>query len=223
MKVYFISGLGADRRVFKNIQLPSYCEAVYLDWIAPLKDETLAGYALRLAQNINTKEDFSLIGLSLGGMMAVEIAKKYSPLHTILISSIPSSTHLPIYYKAAGTLQLHKLIPITAIQKTRFLQRFFTTKTLEEKQLLQEMVYNMDVDFIRWAINAILKWQNTNIPSSLIQIHGTHDEILPLRFTHPTHLINKAGHLMVMNQAAEINKILIEIMGLHDDATKKPD
>jgi hypothetical protein len=31
-----------------------------------------------------------------------------------------------------------------------------------------------------------------------------------MRFTKPTHIISKAGHLMVMNRAEEINKILNE-------------
>ena len=41
MKIYFISGLAADRRIFKNLRLPDGFEPVYLDWISPLKDESL--------------------------------------------------------------------------------------------------------------------------------------------------------------------------------------
>src|SRR6266487_4519719 len=98
MKVYFISGLAADKRVFKHIQLPPGFEAVHLDWISPQKDESLANYALRLADNINRNEPFALVGLSFGGMLATEIAKRYHPAATILISSVPVSTQLPGYY-----------------------------------------------------------------------------------------------------------------------------
>ena len=41
MKVYFVSGLAADKRVFKHIILPVGFETVYLDWITPLKNESL--------------------------------------------------------------------------------------------------------------------------------------------------------------------------------------
>src|SRR5450432_3539489 len=102
MKVYFISGLAADSRVFKYIQLPAHCEAVFLEWITPIKNESLQNYSMRLAERIDMNEPFSIIGLSMGGMMASEIACRLSPAATILISSVPSSKHLPFYFKIAG-------------------------------------------------------------------------------------------------------------------------
>jgi hypothetical protein len=39
-KVYFISGLGADSRVFSFLDL-SYFEPVFLDWLPPQKKESL--------------------------------------------------------------------------------------------------------------------------------------------------------------------------------------
>ena len=212
MKVYFISGLGADRRVFKNIQLPSQYQPVYLDWIPPLKNETLADYALRLAKPIDTTESFSLIGLSLGGMMAVEIASHFQPVHTILISSISSSGHLPKYYRLLGKLQLHKFLPVSIVKQTSLIKRFFSAKTTEDKKMLESMIRNMDVPFMRWALGAVLSWRFTTPLQNMFHIHGSYDEILPLRFAKPTHIIRKAGHLMVLNKAAEINQILADIL-----------
>ncbi|MBC7849623.1 MAG: hypothetical protein H7Y31_07800, partial [Chitinophagaceae bacterium] len=54
MKVYFISGLAADRRVFKNIVLPDEHEIVHLDWITPLKGESLREYSQRLSSPIDS-------------------------------------------------------------------------------------------------------------------------------------------------------------------------
>ncbi len=212
MKVYFISGLGADRSIFKHIQLPSHCQPVYLDWIPPFKNESLAGYAQRLAEKINPSENFSLVGLSMGGMISVEITRHFKPLHTILISSISSSRHLPKYYRYLGALQLHKYIPISLMQNGAILKRLFTFETAEDKRMLKVMIRRIDVDFIRWGMEAILKWKSAEPPGRIIHIHGTHDEILPRRFTRPTHLISKGGHLMVMNRAGEINRILAEVL-----------
>ena len=211
MNVYFISGLGADRSIFKYIKLPPGHEAVHLDWIPPLPGETLAGYALRLARKIDLSTPFSLVGLSFGGMIAVEIAKKTSPLFTIIISSIPSIAHLPGYFRIAGRLRLHKLIPVFFIQRAAILKRFFTTETPADKKQLKAMIRNSDARFIKWAMHAILTWDNTGIPAQLIHIHGAQDKILPRRYTQPTHTIS-GGHLMVLNRAEEINAVLCEVL-----------
>jgi len=212
VKVYFISGLAATGNIFRNIKLPQYCEAVYLDWIPPEKNESLPQYALRLSQKIDTSKPFSLMGLSFGGMLAVEIAKVLNPSCLILISSIPSFQHLPYYYKWAGKLRLHKIIPVSFIRSASVLKRFFTTETKEEKKMLKAMITNSDAHFIRWAINAILTWKNTEIPKNVLHIHGTKDGILPMRFTKPTHNIKKGGHLLVLSRAEEINKILAKVL-----------
>src|ERR1044071_2262482 len=107
MKVYFISGLAADERVFRHINLPEQYEAVHLAWLAPLPHESLPHYARRFSGRINGDEKFCLIGLSFGGMIAVEIARILRPEKLILISSISCPAHLPSYYKIAGFLRLH--------------------------------------------------------------------------------------------------------------------
>jgi pimeloyl-ACP methyl ester carboxylesterase len=208
LKVYFISGLGADSRVFKHIQLPPGFQPVYLEWIKPLGNESLARYALRLSEGINSSERFALVGLSLGGMIATEIAKLYVPEQVVLISSIPSAHCLPGYYLLGGKLNLHKLIPIGVFKKASFIKRFFTAETSGDKKLIREMIQHCDAAFIRWGMQAILTWKNTDIPERLIHIHGSQDFILPKRFTKATHVIPRGGHLMIMTHAAEINAIL---------------
>ncbi|HLG39082.1 MAG TPA: hypothetical protein VI461_05410, partial [Chitinophagaceae bacterium] len=66
-KVYFISGLGGDKRVFSFLDL-SFCEPVFIEWIKPLKKESLESYALRLRNQIPEKNPV-IVGVSLGGMM----------------------------------------------------------------------------------------------------------------------------------------------------------
>ena len=214
MKVYFISGLAADSRVFKYIQLPAHCEAVFLEWIKPMKNEPLKDYSLRLAEKIDTSEPFSIIGLSMGGMMASEIACRLNPLVTILISSVPSSKHLPFYFKAAGALKLQKAIPISLVKSAAVVKRLFTAETDEDKKMIRQIIKESDNFFIRWAMDAILKWKNETPPLSYVHIHGSKDEVLPIRFTKPTHVLSKAGHLMIMTKAKEINKILEEALSV---------
>ena len=208
MKVYFISGLGADSRVFKHIHLPPGFHPVYLEWIKPLNRESLASYALRLSAGINPAEPFALVGLSLGGMIATEMAKLYVPEQVIIISSVPSVLSLPRYYLIGGRLNLHKIIPVSFFKKASFIKRFFTAETSGDKKLIREMIQHCDTEFIRWGMQAIVTWKNTDIPKRLIHIHGSQDFILPKRFAKATHVISRGGHLMVMTHAAEINAIL---------------
>jgi pimeloyl-ACP methyl ester carboxylesterase len=212
MKVYFISGLAADKRVFKYIQLPTGCEAIFLDWIAPEKEETLPSYALRLASKINTSEPFALIGLSFGGMLATEIAKVYKPAVTILISSVPVSKDLPGYFRLAGKMGLHKIVPVSLLKSSAATKRFFTREKNADKKLLWEIIHESDAGLIRWSVDAIMNWQNDVVPQPVWHIHGTRDEILPVRFTHPTHTIPKHGHMLVMTASGMVNDLLAEAL-----------
>jgi len=212
VKVYFISGMAADRRVFRHIQLPTGFEAIYLDWITPQKKESLPSYAMRLATNIDTTEPFALVGLSFGGMLATEIAKQFQPVATILISSVPVSSHLPGYFRIAAKMNLHKIVPISLLKSSAAAKRFFTTERSDDKKLLWQIINESDTGLIRWSMHAILNWQNDTIPQPVCHIHGTRDEVLPIRYTQPTHTIDKAGHMLVMTRPGEVNEILSNVL-----------
>lgn len=212
MKVYFISGLGADSRVFHHIRLPEGYEAEFITWIQPRRNEPLHDYAMRLAGNIDRSKPFVLVGLSLGGMLATEIARNLNADLTILISSIPCAGHLPSYYRIAAKMRLHKLVPIGVLKSGSFLKRFFTKELSEDKQLIRQLIKETDPAFIRWALQAIVEWRGEIFQGRYVHIHGSGDEILPVRYTRPTHVIQKASHMMILTHAAEINRILREVL-----------
>lgn len=91
MRVYCISGVGADHRAFQRLNIPDH-ELIAVPWIEPLSNESLSSYANRLGASIDTKEPFALLGLSFGGMLAAEMAALLKPRKLILISSIASSS-----------------------------------------------------------------------------------------------------------------------------------
>ena len=212
MKVYFISGLAADSRVFKHIKLPDDYQAVYLDWIKPQKNESLQSYSCRMAEIIENDKPFAIVGLSMGGMIAAEIAKIYQPAACILLCSVPTHLHFPRHFKWAYFLRLHKLLPVTLIKTASMLKRGFTADNKEDQLLLKKVIKDSDPVFIRWAMHAILSWKNETIPQPLWQIHGSSDGILPIRFTKPTHTIKGGNHLMIMSKAPELNEFLKEAL-----------
>lgn len=212
MKVYFISGLAADRRVFRHIRLPERYEAVYLEWLRPEKGESLSAYAARMSGQIDTADTFYVLGLSLGGMIASEIVRLYPQGKLILVASIPHAGHLPAYYRWMQRIWLQKLVPVGAIKTGVYLRRYFTTESKEDKEMLREMIRDADPYFIRWSLSAVLEWQSRELTGEVIHIHGTRDIVLPLRYTRPTHVIPGGSHLMIFDRAHDINGILAEIL-----------
>ena len=208
MTAYFISGIGADDRMFTHIRPPEGYQAAHIHWIPPQKNEALGDYAARLIAQIDTSEPFVLIGLSLGGIMAVEIAKRIPSQCTIIISSIPLSAHLPPYFRAAGQLGLGRIAPATLLKAATSLKHFLTMKSPANRRLIQSVIWSGDDEFIHWALNAVLEWNNTEIPSPLYHVHGTRDEVFPIGFTQPTHVISKAGHMFLLSRPEEVNNLL---------------
>lgn len=212
MKAYFISGLGADKKAFQKIKLPQGYEPVFLDWIPPQKKESLSNYAQRLSSLIKSDEEFILIGLSFGGMLASEIAKLHQPLKTIIISSLATSNELPWYFKKAGSIGLHKAVPIKLLKAGSVLKNLMGVASREDKAIILNYARTADPDLVRWSIHAIVNWKQAERLPTIIHLHGSNDRLLPIKYTHPDFIIKGGGHLMIFNKAEEVNKILQQVL-----------
>ncbi|HEY1114635.1 MAG TPA: alpha/beta hydrolase, partial [Chitinophagaceae bacterium] len=173
MNIYFISGLGADERAFQRITLPERFVVHHLAWKPPLDDESMNAYARRMAEDIEKESPFSIVGLSLGGMIAVEMNSFLKPVQTILLSSDFTRNHLPVYVQWIGRTRLHRVVPPSWLKKLPSLAYwFFGTKTTAEKSLLDQFLRDADEDLLQWSINAVLSWENKALPPNCIRIHG---------------------------------------------------
>src|SRR5258708_3024786 len=106
--IYCISGLGADQRIFSHLKVPGV-RLLHLPCLIPNTDESIGAYALRMKADINGDNPV-LMGVSFGGMMAVEIAKYYTAATVILVSSIGSRHSLPWWMMVCGQLGLNRLM-----------------------------------------------------------------------------------------------------------------
>jgi pimeloyl-ACP methyl ester carboxylesterase len=205
--IYCISGLGADEKIFANLHIKGY-ELKYIPWIRPHKKESLEGYAKRMSEYI--KEDAAvLLGVSFGGMMGIEIAKQKPLRKLIIVSSIKSVNELPRWMKAAGTLKLDKIVPVSLHKYTEKIGNArLGVSTKEEKEMVRAYRKNADLVFVNWAIKQILNWKNNWQPDKLIHIHGDRDKIFPARKVNPTYIIKEATHMMIYNRAAEICELI---------------
>jgi pimeloyl-ACP methyl ester carboxylesterase len=211
--LYCISGLGADERVFSKLRISGY-ELKPVRWLQPLPGEQLTSYALRLTEQVE-EPDPVLLGLSFGGMMAIEISRLKSVSKIILLSSIKTTSELPAWMNVAGKTSAYKLLPerqigsIKALKALRPIQNYFLgAKTEEEKRIANEFRDNVDPAYLKWSIAQVLTWKNDSIPSNLVHIHGSNDHIFPVKKIQNAHIIPGGGHFMVMNKPQEIATII---------------
>jgi len=214
MNTYFISGLGADERIFSKLKLSGKINIIHVEWIDPHKNESLESYAERLSRMIDTSKPFALVGVSFGGMIAVEISKRLKPAATIVISSTILSSHLPALYRFAGKLKLLKFIPSKLLKASNKLTQhyYFGTKSGSEKILLNRIIKDTDPYFLKWAIGSILNWENKVKPERIFHIHGTNDKILYSKKARPDFVIENGTHFMVYQNANKISVIIDQLI-----------
>jgi pimeloyl-ACP methyl ester carboxylesterase len=205
--LYIFSGLGADERVFQMLDFSGF-STTFIKWIVPQENETIENYATRLLDQITTTKPI-LIGLSFGGIIAIEVAKQIDTEKVILIASAKTKNEIPFYYRFAGQLGLHKLLPTQLLRKSNFITSwFFGTKSNFDNQILKQILIDTDPKFLKWAIDKVAKWKNQTPIQNIFHIHGTNDKILPLFFVKSNSIIKNGGHLMTLNKAEELNQIL---------------
>ena len=169
------------------------------------------------------EENAVILGLSLGGMLAVEMAKTMPSAKAIIVSSAKTRNEIPFYWRMFRYLPVYKFLPAGSIRSTAGIQQYFlSANSAVMRQYLVAARKKADVAFCRWALGAILKWNNLIVPANVIHIHGTGDKLLPFRYVKADIPIKNAGHLMVMENAGEISWQLRRILQLtHSSGVEK--
>lgn len=207
--IYCISGLGADEQIFTKLNLRGY-KLKHIPWLEPIKGETMEEYAVRMGSLI--KEDNAvLIGVSFGGMMAIEIAKQKHLKKLILVSSIKSTAELPYWMKVAGKLKLDKVLPLRPIKLTEKIADYrLGVSNEEEKQMANGYRKAANMVYLEWAVNQAINWKNNWQPDHIVHIHGDKDRIFPVKRITSAIVIKEGTHMMIYNRADEISNIILK-------------
>ncbi len=209
--IYIFSGLGADERVFQQLDLSGYT-TTFIRWEVPQKRESIENYATRLLPQITSIRP-TLIGLSFGGLIATEIAKQIETEQIILLASIKTKNEIPYYYRLGGKLMLHKLLPTQLLSgKNLFSNLVFRNSSNVERLLMESIFAGTNPIFLRWAIDKAVRWNNQKQLENIRHIHGTADHIFPFRYVSCDVKINNGGHLLTLKNADEISQILRTII-----------
>lgn len=208
--VYLIPGQGGDARLFKKLNLNNV-DTTIINYIIPEKNETLPNYAKRLSIQIDTTRPFYIIGVSFGGMCAVEMAKFLHPIKVIIISSAATQEEIPFRYKFQRIIPINKLFGGKFLKfMTNIVRPIFEPDSKTEQETFKAMIHDKDPKFMKRSVNCIIHWKNKDVPNNIIRIHGDKDHTLPFRKIKKPIRVRGGSHMMILTKADEMNRIINE-------------
>jgi pimeloyl-ACP methyl ester carboxylesterase len=187
--IHALPGLGGDHRLFPGPwnDLPDF---IAHDWPPHHQERTLAEVAHRLCDEFNICDGDILVGASLGGMVACEVAKIRQLKVLYLVGSAAHKEEISHLLAL-----LHPLIDFTPIDWLRVSAGLFPGE-------LPQMFAGSEPSFLRSMCRAIFQWEGmSSLPTSCYRIHGRHDRVIPPPLN--IDLILDGGHLISMSHPKE--------------------
>ena len=212
INVYLMPGMAANSKIFEYIRLPEIYQIHKLDWIIPKKNETLKFYAKRICKKID-QPDPILIGVSFGGILIQEVSKYLNYKKIVIISSIKTNEELPISMKMAKKTKIHKILPFKWINNIDKLALFAFGDGIKKKvKLYQKYLSYKDPNYLKWAMDCIVNWDQKEIIKEIIHIHGKKDNVFPVKNLSGRVYLIEGNHAIIITRANQINKLLIELL-----------
>lgn len=212
--VYCLHGQGSDTRLFTHFRLDSTAFNLYLITL-PMPDcgGNMAQLATKILAEIDTTEAFILVGVSLGGMVAVEINEQFRAQKVVLISSAKSSKEIPFRYRFMHFLPIYRLIPRVLYKVgARLMQPIIEPDRRRQAAIFNAMLSDKNALFLKRSTRLIVDWQRTNSANNIVQIHGTKDHTLPIKKTHSDYTIKNGSHLMMLTEGEQLSALVNQIL-----------
>ena len=188
--------MGADRRMFPPpwASLPDFTAH---DWPRYSGEQSLAAMAESVCRNCGIHDGDSLIGASLGGMVACEITSTRKIKALYLVGSATR--------KEEVNSLLAILHPLAQVAPFDWL-RLSAGKIPSE---LAQMFAETDAAFMRAMCVAIFDWQGLKASAVKVhRIHGKHDLVIPS--PAKVDLLLDGGHLISITHARECVEFIRE-------------
>ena len=207
--VYLIPGQGADARLYKNLDIDSTFEVRDIKYSIPDKKWDMRDYAMELALQIDTTRKFSIVGVSLGGMLATEMNEFLNAENIIVISGAKSRKEFPFRYRFQKTIPLHKITPGFLMKfGAKVLQPIFEPDRKKDKETFKAMLSDKDPRFLNRTVTMIVEWERKSYRDNIVHIHGDYDNTIPLRNVDTDYIVKEGSHMMVLTKGALISEII---------------
>jgi pimeloyl-ACP methyl ester carboxylesterase len=211
--IYLIPGQGSDSRIFSETNLGDEYEIRHIELWTPYENMSLETYARWLSVQIDTSTYFSLIGVSLGGMIATEMSTFLNPDKVIIISSAKNKQELPRRYTFQKWIPIYQIVPNRLAKKgAQILQPIVEPDRNNRKDIFVKMLKDKDPYFLDRTIAMIIMWDREKSPKGIIHIHGDNDHTIPYSNVAYDYLIKDGSHMMTLTRSAEINTLLVSIL-----------
>jgi len=185
--IHILPGMGADSGMFGD-EWRGLPGATFVDWPPYGGETTLAEIAARIVAEHAIADGAMVVGTSLGGMIACEIANQRKLSRLVLVGSAIHPREI-----AALLTALRPLAPLAPAEWLRLSASVIPGE-------VARMFSQAEPAFIRAAIAAVFKWEGLNprLPRP-IRIHGKNDWIIPP--PPRVDLLLDGGHLIAMTHA----------------------
>lgn len=211
MKLYIISGLGADYKVLEKLEFSTGTEIIFLNWLIPERQEKFGKYVERMAEKIDDSEPFSLLGYSFGGIMVQEINKLKKAEKVVILGSIKSDKEKSRLIKAGEITGIPKIIPEKIFNEKSAVAYSFFRKLFDQKNpKIMEYFRVRDPYYLKWSIEKVSEWKFEENPD-VIQILGDKDIVFPLKYSNPDYVIKGGTHLFPVTKSREVSEILKKV------------
>lgn len=180
--VYLLPGQGADRRLFDSLTIDNNYKVKVVEYGTPSKELNMQLFAKEISKQIDTTEDYILIGVSMGGMLCVELSEILNPTKTIIISSAKNNTELPKRYRFQKNIPVYKIVPGSVIKiGAKTLQPIVEPDRNNNEETFKSMLSSKSSTYMSRTVSLIINWDRTVNNSEIIHIHGSNDHTIPLR------------------------------------------
>lgn len=208
MKIYVVSGLGADYKVLERLVFPEQHEVVFIEWLVPEKDEDFSEYVKRMAEKVDDTEPFYLLGYSFGGIMVQEINRLKPAVKTVILGSIKSDKEKSRLIKIGQHTKIPKYLPVgffnmKTLETYAVFRKFFDPKN---PKVLQYFRFT-DPYYLKWSMQRITEWKFEH-ESNVTQIMGDRDIVFPIKNSKPDYIIRGGTHLFPATKHKEVSEIL---------------
>lgn len=210
--VYLMPGMAASPLIFEHIKLPEDEFTMHhMEWLMPEKKESLTTYCVRLLEQVKHERPV-LIGVSFGGIIVQEMARLMEVDKLIIISSVKSIKEFPKRVLFTRSLGLLKILPTSLIGNFEGLSKY-VKRIAPKKIALYKRYLGVDKsEYLDWALDAMVNWDQKNAPKNIIHIHGDQDHIFPIKYIEKCLIIKGGTHVMIINRYRWFNENLPKII-----------